>query len=173
MVRKMKYREGYLQSPEWKTLREAKKKKTPQRCAVCAETSGLIDCHHLLYRDLVSVTVKDLLWLCRRCHDVTEDLKRRGKIDRDGEPVVLRAHTIELVKYALGDTWWERPKGDTDGSAERKDPGRRRCMATTKAGKPCPTMAYDVSEGGAWLCHIHLPTGRFRQQQAVPRPRKP
>lgn len=166
MTRRTDYRKHYLQSPEWKMLKAAKRKRDPQRCAVCAETSGLVDCHHLIYRDLLSVTVKDLLWLCRRCHTIAEGLKRRRQLEREGEPAVIRFHTIELVRLALGADWWTRPKGDTDGSAERRDPDRRRCMATTRQGRPCPTMAHHT-HGKMWYCHVHHPNGKFRQQQVA------
>jgi len=68
----------YLRSDDWKQKR-AKKRRTNDSCAVCHADSRL-DVHHLIYRDLVSVTMGDLRVLCRRCHDVAHDLMREGRL---------------------------------------------------------------------------------------------
>jgi hypothetical protein len=73
----MKYTE-YLRSDHWKGLRQ-KKRKNGARCGICAATEN-IDTHHLLYKNLFDVETSDLRLLCRRCHFLTHDLMRAGKI---------------------------------------------------------------------------------------------
>jgi len=60
------YRNTYLKSEHWASLRAEKLKQNPacQKCG-CAE---LPDVHHLRYKQIFDVTPSDLLTVCRKCH---------------------------------------------------------------------------------------------------------
>lgn len=62
------YREVYLRSDHWRTLRAQKLSLSPV-CEDCA-VAGNLDVHHVVYRDLASVTVDCLRTLCRSCHEL-------------------------------------------------------------------------------------------------------
>jgi len=74
---------NYLKSVDWKNKREAKlnrKLGTKKRCAICASGEHL-NIHHLSYLpDLTKVEQKDLRVLCRRCHSLTHELFKNGKL---------------------------------------------------------------------------------------------
>tara|TARA_Y200000002_G_scaffold275461_1_gene229729 strand:+ start:344 stop:721 length:378 start_codon:yes stop_codon:yes gene_type:complete len=72
-----KYRK-YLGSEDWKRKR-AEKRSKKLRCAICASTEN-IDVHHLNYRKLTDVKQSDLRKYCRRCHNLTHELEKQGKI---------------------------------------------------------------------------------------------
>jgi hypothetical protein len=60
------YREEYLQSEEWKNLRNTILAAQPD-CQCCDKKAT--DVHHLVYRNIVDVKISDLLPVCRMCHD--------------------------------------------------------------------------------------------------------
>lgn len=70
LTRREWYREIYLNSDHWKTLRELAFKAHGRRCERCRK-SFQIDVHHLTYRNIFDVTAADLQVLCRRCHGKT------------------------------------------------------------------------------------------------------
>ena len=62
------YREEYLRSEEWKNLRSLV---LNMRCnCQCCNSIKATDVHHLVYRNLVDVTVNDLIPVCRECHNL-------------------------------------------------------------------------------------------------------
>jgi hypothetical protein len=90
----------YLRSDEWQQKRTAKLRRC-RRCAICGSVRNL-DVHHLIYRHLFDVTLADLRVLCRRCHEVTHELTRRGLlIFRDGDPQRRFLQTRQAVWTAL------------------------------------------------------------------------
>lgn len=60
------YRKVYLRSEHWRRLRAAKLYIDP-RCQRCGAT-GILDVHHLEYRNVFDATLDDLETLCRKCH---------------------------------------------------------------------------------------------------------
>lgn len=58
----------YLQSDHWRALKDALLRVKPRECEVCRSTET-VDAHHVVYRDLYSVTPADLRWVCRTCHE--------------------------------------------------------------------------------------------------------
>ncbi len=63
------YRDVYLKSEEWKTLRLVRLIKSGGLCACCNFESLSNDVHHLTYRKSLSeVDDNDLRVLCRNCH---------------------------------------------------------------------------------------------------------
>ena len=70
------YRNIYLKSEHWKTLRTEALLKKKARCMVCKSEEHL-DVHHMRYRSLWDVKVKDLLVLCRDCHEKVHKLMKK------------------------------------------------------------------------------------------------
>jgi hypothetical protein len=60
------YREEYLDSPEWKNLRNTILGSSPN-CQCCGRPAT--DVHHMVYRNIVDVKITDLLPVCRNCHN--------------------------------------------------------------------------------------------------------
>jgi len=85
------YREEYLASDEWKTLRQSVIDLKPD-CVLCGAQAR--DLHHVIYRkDIYSAQIGDLLPVCRSCHN----LAHRGiKLKLIKSP--SRAHPNELKK---------------------------------------------------------------------------
>lgn len=61
------YREEYLKSDEWKTLR-SQVLDTKPLCQCCKKILAT-DVHHLVYRNIVDIKITDLLPVCRACHE--------------------------------------------------------------------------------------------------------
>lgn len=68
----------YLKSAHWKKWRTYKIK-SKKRCFVCHTTENL-HVHHLKYRKLFDITSKDIKVMCKRCHFMTHDFMKVGKI---------------------------------------------------------------------------------------------
>lgn len=69
----------YLKSDHWSDLKAKKLANSDKRCGICASTDK-IDCHHLIYKNLIDVQTSDLRWLCRRCHFLAHELIDKGLI---------------------------------------------------------------------------------------------
>jgi hypothetical protein len=63
----MPYQE-YLETPEWKTLRDQKLKQAQFRCQLCNSPKEL-NVHHRTYERRGIEELGDLIVLCRRCHE--------------------------------------------------------------------------------------------------------
>lgn len=81
------YRNVYLQSEHWKNLRKEKLERNPI-CEQCGSSLSL-DVHHVQYRNLYDVTLKDLQTLCRLCHNnehkriTNKKNKKYAKVNRE------------------------------------------------------------------------------------------
>ncbi len=63
---RFEYREEYLKSEEWKLLRETV---MSAGCdCQCCKIKKASDVHHLVYRNIVDVTINDVIPVCRECH---------------------------------------------------------------------------------------------------------
>jgi len=71
-----KYRD-YLDSAEWKTIRDIKLKEADNKCEQCGSRRRL-QVHHLTYRHIFNeyYHLEDLLVVCKACH---EAIHRQGK----------------------------------------------------------------------------------------------
>ena len=78
----------YIQSEEWQKTRRRYIKRAYQkssvRCKLCA-CDGPIDLHHLTYARLGREHTKDLLGLCRECHDLIHSLM---KVDGESKAIL-------------------------------------------------------------------------------------
>ncbi len=68
-VKKWANYEEYLQSAEWKALREEAKERAGRMCENCGANANLV-VHHWRYPDLLTHDdLENLVTLCRPCHD--------------------------------------------------------------------------------------------------------
>jgi hypothetical protein len=95
------YRSEYLQSEDWKRLRNQILATAPD-CQCCGKSAN--DVHHMVYRNLVDVKVTDLLPVCRTCHDYIHDAIRDGWISQEPKDIEqIRKTTLNI----LNDTDYE------------------------------------------------------------------
>jgi hypothetical protein len=99
------YRDVYLKSEDWKSLRKIKLSKKKARCQICGFASKSNDIHHLKYRNLYDVEIKDLVVVCRKCHDIIHGLMRKypklKTLDRKMMWKVIRQHLdkMRITRY--------------------------------------------------------------------------
>ena len=69
----------YLQSPEWSALRLTAIEQTGGKCQRCGYIGGL-EVHHLHYRTLGRESQRDVLVVCKPCHEKEDELRaNRGR----------------------------------------------------------------------------------------------
>jgi hypothetical protein len=88
------YREVYLRSEHWRTVRIGALERAEHRCQVCNTTKQL-DVHHRTYERLGMERDADLTVLCRRCHDTFHGNQKarpaKTKRKRTSKPKVVHA----------------------------------------------------------------------------------
>lgn len=86
------YRNVYLKSDEWKTLRIRKLAREKAKCLLCKAESIHNDVHHLKYRPhLAAASLGELMVLCRGCHEWVHDLlDKYPKLKRQPLNVIYR-----------------------------------------------------------------------------------
>lgn len=88
------YRDEYLKSPEWISLRETILKSSPD-CQCCKKKAN--DVHHLIYRNFVDTKVTDLLPVCRDCHGfIHEAIDNKWISQRVCDLPIIREKTINI-----------------------------------------------------------------------------
>jgi len=76
MAGREEYRDVYLRSAHWQSMRRTALEHAEYRCAVCYAGDSL-DVHHRTYERLGDERITDLLVLCRTCHDI---FHKRGRL---------------------------------------------------------------------------------------------
>lgn len=69
---------AYINSPEWAVFRAFIIRKRGRRCQQCGTTEGEMNLHHKHYRTFGHERSRDVLLLCRPCHDALHRLRRMG-----------------------------------------------------------------------------------------------
>ena len=91
---KKEYREEYLNSDEWRRLRNTILNSNPD-CSLCGKPATEV--HHLVYRNFVDVKVTDLIPICRECHDyVHESIKNKWISQNIKDLEEIKRKTLEL-----------------------------------------------------------------------------
>ena len=68
----------YINSAAWRKKAAACKERAGHRCQVC-NAEGNLDAHHRTYERFKDEDPGDLTALCRECHDLYENAKRKSK----------------------------------------------------------------------------------------------
>jgi 5-methylcytosine-specific restriction endonuclease McrA len=79
-LRTMPYQE-YLQTPEWKAIREKKLKESGFRCQLCNQ-SGELNVHHRTYERRGNEELQDLIVLCRGCHETFHGIMAEPEVEQ-------------------------------------------------------------------------------------------
>lgn len=87
---------AYLDSPEWKRIREQRLEISGRKCSACA-TKRLLHVHHLTYERIFKEEMSDLLPLCEACHTEAERLVKEGFLPRTGNVLFLATETVRLL----------------------------------------------------------------------------
>lgn len=107
------YREVYLKSEHWRALRGEKLRLNPF-CQHCRKARAT-DVHHVHYRQIFNVRIRDLLSLCRPCHDQEHKINGMPKRRRP------RREKFKLTKVQI-----EQNRGKRSGKpryrVKRKSP---------------------------------------------------
>lgn len=97
------YRNTYLKSEDWKSLRACKIAHVLGRCNLCGLKSDSNDVHHLKYHRLYDVSLTDLRVLCRKCHDRVHDLlgkyPKLKRLKRYDQWVSVKLHFSREERY--------------------------------------------------------------------------
>ena len=102
---RQEYREEYLKSDEWKSLRAIVMNSKPQ-CQCCSAPAS--DVHHMVYRNLVDIKVTDLLPVCRSCHDTIHKAIDCQYISQNPNDIdSIRENTLGILNDEKYNEWKE------------------------------------------------------------------
>ena len=85
----------YLETNHWKKIREYVKYK--RKCCKKCQTKERLEVHHKTYERLGNELLKDLVLLCRTCHQLTHDLKELPK-EKNNRPKKQKREVIKTPK---------------------------------------------------------------------------
>jgi len=130
----MNYKE-YLNSQDWKGKRATKMARKTS-CGICGSTDQ-VDIHHLNYRNLLDVEMRDLRRMCRRCHFLAHDLFAQGKIrftsDDHNSRWQLITNAVKMELY--GRLGWTRAELEELGVPWPPVKGWKTRLQSTEAGR--------------------------------------
>jgi len=89
------YREEYLKSPEWASLRSGVLQNECD-CFMCHKKAS--DVHHMDYRNIVDVDRSCLVPLCRDCHDMAHEAIKMGLLTKRHNRQSLSRITPALLR---------------------------------------------------------------------------
>jgi len=96
------YRNVFLKSDEWKTVRSDALAKCGANCCICGEKSIHNDAHHVSYPGNIWETKPtDLRILCRFCHDFVHSLMQIGQDSRSNDKWRFN-DTVDAVQTWIG-----------------------------------------------------------------------
>ena len=62
------FKQDYLKTPQWNTLRKSILKRDNYTCQACTTTGVPLEVHHISYQNFMEEKDTDLISLCRDCH---------------------------------------------------------------------------------------------------------
>ena len=105
---------AYLRSPRWRLIRWLKLCMAGFKCQQCGAIRKL-QVHHLTYEHLFNEHLGDLQVLCKSCHLLADEERRRAKaIDTYMRKVVgndWRSQITDIEATAQFDEWMESKRG--------------------------------------------------------------
>lgn len=108
--------QAYIRSQKWRQKAERVKKRDNYRCQTCLSQEDL-EVHHKTYEHLYEEPMKDLITLCKFCHEaITSSIRERRYAKRELNP----ADTARVTPIP-------KDKGESNGASdfEVQDYGRR------------------------------------------------
>ena len=85
----------YMRSPEWKEIKDSLFKLKDYKCEVCGSTSHLA-AHHVDYDCLFREQPRDLIVLCRKCHQRITWIRRFSRM--------LQSRSFQVYLLSQGDS---------------------------------------------------------------------
>lgn len=67
------WKQQYLKSPEWKTLKSKVLNRDDHTCQSCNTNGTPLEVHHITYQNFGNEQLSDLVSLCRNCHQTIHD----------------------------------------------------------------------------------------------------
>lgn len=96
----------YLESREWRQLRQQAFKRDGYKCTHCGSSKNL-RCHHLRYRkNLLLCTVDDLITLCNECHEAWHRKHDRNRKRNRKPRLVIRHLAYLILNYSVVPRSW-------------------------------------------------------------------
>lgn len=137
------YRDVYLKSEEWQTLRAEAlvKQARDNRCLLCLEVFSSLDVHHLEYKNLYDVTTEELRCICRSCHDQIHVLYKKYK--KLKKLPAMEQWKIICDRMAKVTKWKVRAIGKYNISPEDRVKLIARALMTRSATSRVPIWATD------------------------------
>lgn len=84
--------QDYLQTPEWKEIREKVLKRAKYHCQIC-NTKKSLQIHHRTYDNRGNEDLSDLIAMCKNCHHIFHSR------NTDWEQQSLDEKLAELLRY--------------------------------------------------------------------------
>lgn len=157
---KHEYRFVYLKSDEWKLVRSEALAACDAKCAICNHRDLKNDAHHLHYpENFKETTSKDLIVLCRTCHELVHDLEEVGILNFGGNFKVCQT-TSKMVVVALkrwahqtnlsemSRIWASDKKLKVSARAARAIAQRKICMGCSQEKTSTTPRRYWISYNG-------------------------
>lgn len=63
------FKQAYLKTPQWNTLRKSILKRDNYTCQACTTNNVPLEVHHITYENFMEENDIDLISLCRECHE--------------------------------------------------------------------------------------------------------
>jgi uncharacterized CHY-type Zn-finger protein len=121
----------YLRSHHWRALRAKAIKHYGRACFLCRFTDQ-IEVHHLTYRNVVDVTLDDLLVLCGACHSRVHTWMEMGLTNETVSNDLKRERLV--VKFGMDSRWSKEDRKIEESRHLRSIPAtphhRRRAILT-------------------------------------------
>ena len=129
---KSSYRK-YLNSDEWKEIREIVKERDGHKCLICNcsadKDKGIhLSVHHRTYENKYNEreNLGDLITLCKSCHDIFHNIKKYKKIHKEDTSAMKEAkkefgQEIKELKNRIEDLITEKYKKVNEADAHRSD----------------------------------------------------
>jgi hypothetical protein len=103
-----KYR-SYLLSPTWAEIKLDLISNRGQRCERCQKKTKYLQVHHLTYERIFKEEPKDLLLLCRKCHENEHGITKSIKKTKNKKRVVKKEKPKKQAKIFTPRTTKKNP----------------------------------------------------------------
>ncbi|MGI9089181.1 MAG: HNH endonuclease [Chthoniobacterales bacterium] len=103
----------YIKTPAWKKLRRQVKERAKGRCEQTPPAAfhpGPFEVHHVNYDRFTHELLADLVYLCRHCHDIADEKRKRETAARNAaayedEAARISAHKASFFRTKYGYDW--------------------------------------------------------------------
>lgn len=164
---KHEYRFVYLKSEEWELVRSEALAKCDAVCAVCGYRDLSNDAHHFHYpANFRDTTVKDLIVLCRTCHELFHALEEAGILRFSGDfklcKITTKMAVIALKQWAHQINMLEMERSFCTSRRLKASIKEVRAAAQIKICMGCGKEKDSTMPRRYWIAYNGKPTENFR-----------